>query len=179
MYISVCLLQSICKCVYLCISLYLLAPLGNAWWKCSSVCTYMHTHLWVHISAYVSICGPVSTSVSMQLHILFPLWSEGVFLIWALLSEHVCVGGGEYLWCLCAFYRESETCPFTVTISSKVGERNIWLITFHSVTFLSWVFLEEMLITSEMWERSFQKEKKECGDWYNHMETLSIQLSPK
>ena len=142
-YISVCLPQSICKCVYLCISLYLLASLYIPGGKCSSVCTYMHTHLWVHISAYVSMCGPVSTSVSMQLRILFLcdlrvcFWYElfclstcvlGVGSTSVVVPVFVCILQGKW------------DRPFTVIISSKVGERNIWLITFHSFTFLSWVF---------------------------------------
>lgn len=98
-YISVYLPQSICKCVYSCISLYLLASLYIPDWKCFSVCTYMHAHLWVRISAYVPMCGPVSTSVSMQLCILFlcDLW---VCFWYELFCLSVCVGGGGYL-CSC------------------------------------------------------------------------------
>ena len=169
-YISVCLPMSICKCEYLCISLYLLASLYIPDWKCFSVCTYMHTHLWVHISAYVPMCGPVSTSISMQLCILFlcDLW---VCFWYELFCLSMCVlGVGSTSVVVPVFVcilQGKWDHPFIVTISSKVGERNIWLITVSQLyppLEFSWDTVNNQW---NVRERSFQEEKKERGDWYN------------
>ena len=182
-YISMCLPVSICKCEYLCISLYLLASLYIPDWKCFSVCTYMHTHLWVHISAYVPMCGPVSTSISMQLCILFlcDLWVCFWYELFCLSMCVLGVGSTSVVVPVFVYILQGKwDRPFIVTISSKVGERNIWLITVSQLYPPLLSFLEVLLITSEMWEReAFRKRKRNVEIGTIHMETLSIQISPK
>lgn len=153
-------------------------------WLKMLLCVYLYAYPFVGAYfSYVPMCGPVSTSISMQLYILFlcDLWVCFWYELFCLSMCMLGVGSTSVVVpvFVCILQGKWDR-PFIVTISSKVGERNIWLITVSQLYPPLLSFLEVLLITSEMWEReAFRKRKRTVEIGTIHMETLSIQISPK